>query len=108
FRFILNVSTIVRRRILLVSRPIERLRFRSMPRTLVVFRAVAALLALCVVAPWPHAAAHDIPNDATVQMFFKPDGKHLSVLVRVPLKTMRDVEFPEREQGYIDLARVDQ
>jgi hypothetical protein len=79
-----------------------------MPRTLVVFRAVAALLALCVVAPWPHAAAHDIPNDATVQMFFKPDGKHLSVLVRVPLKTMRDVEFPEREQGYIDLARVDQ
>jgi len=79
-----------------------------MPRTLVVFRAVAALLALCVVAPLPHAAAHDIPNDATVQMFFKPDGKHLSVLVRVPLKTMRDVEFPEREQGYIDLARVDQ
>jgi hypothetical protein len=79
-----------------------------MPRTLVVFRAVAALLALCVVAPLPHAAAHDIPNDATVQMFFKPDGKHLSVLVRVPLKTMRDVEFPERDQGYIDLDRADQ
>ena len=79
-----------------------------MPRTLVLFRAVAALLAVCAVAPLPHAAAHDIPNDATVQMFFKPDGKHLSVLVRVPLKTMRDVEFPEREQGYIDLARVDQ
>jgi len=79
-----------------------------MPRTLVLFRAVAALLAVCAVAPLPHAAAHDIPNDATVQMFFKPDGKHLNVLVRVPLKTMRDVEFPEREQGYIDLARVDQ
>jgi HupE / UreJ protein len=79
-----------------------------MPRTLVVFRAVAALLALCVVAPLPHASAHDIPNDATVQMFFKPDGKNLSVLVRVPLKTMRDVEFPEREQGYIDLDRADQ
>lgn len=79
-----------------------------MPRSLVLFRAVAALLPVCAVAPLPHAAAHDIPNDATVQMFFKPDGKHLNILVRVPLKTMRDVEFPEREQGYIDLARVDQ
>ena len=79
-----------------------------MPRTHVVFRALAALLVLCVVAPLPPAAAHDIPNDATVQMFFKPDGKHLRVLVRVPLKTMRDVEFPERGQGYIDLDRVDQ
>jgi hypothetical protein len=79
-----------------------------MPRNSVVLRAFAALLVLFVAAPLQHVAAHDIPNDATVQMFFKPDGKHLSVLVRVPLKTMRDVEFPEREQGYIDLDRVDQ
>jgi hypothetical protein len=52
-------------------------------------------------------AAHDIPNDATVQMFLKPDGNRLSILVRVPLKTMRDVEFPERAEGYLDFDRVD-
>ena len=59
---------------------------------------IAALLPL---------AAHDIPNDATVQMFCKPAGNHLSILVRVPLKTMRDFDFPERAQGYLDFDRVD-
>ena len=79
-----------------------------MPHKRAISRIAIALLAVVSLAPAARLAAHDIPNDATVQMFFKPDGKHLNILVRVPLKTMRDVEFPEREQGYIDLARVDQ
>jgi hypothetical protein len=78
-----------------------------MPRKLAVFCAVAALMALVFLAPAQRVAAHDIPNDATVQMFFKPDGNHLNLVVRVPLKTMRDVEFPERSQGYLDFDRVD-
>src|SRR5271165_1867774 len=52
-------------------------------------------------------SAHDIPSDATVQMFFKPDGNRLSILMRVPLKTMRDVEFPERGEGYLDFDRIE-
>jgi hypothetical protein len=68
---------------------------------------VAALLALVLCAPAQRLAAHDIPNDATVQMFLKPDGSRLNLLVRVPLKTMRDVEFPERAEGYLDFDRVD-
>lgn len=64
--------------------------------------AAALLLAL------PYAAvAHDIPNDATVQVFVKPAGERLSLLVRLPLKTMRDIDFPETAQGYLDLAQVD-
>jgi hypothetical protein len=56
----------------------------------------------------PRAAApHDIPNDVTVQAFVKPDGKLLHLIVRVPLKAIRDINFPERAQGYLDLARVD-
>src|SRR5579864_3220097 len=94
-------------RILLVSGHMQRLRFRSMPRIYVASRAVAALLALLFVAPARPLAAHDIPSDATVQLFFKPAGNHLNILVRVPLKTMRDVEFPERDQGYLDFDRVD-
>ncbi|HYL82687.1 MAG TPA: HupE/UreJ family protein [Candidatus Angelobacter sp.] len=78
-----------------------------MPRNIVAFRIFVALLVLLFVAPVLPLAAHDIPSDATVQMFFKPTGNHLNILVRVPLKTMRDVEFPERDRGYLDFDRVD-
>ena len=52
------------------------------------------------------AFAHEIPNDVTVQAFVKPQGDRLHLLVRVPLKAMRDVIFPERGPGYLDLERV--
>jgi hypothetical protein len=51
--------------------------------------------------------AHDIPNDVTVQAFLKPDGNQAHLLVRVPMKAMRDVEFPERPPGFLDLERID-
>jgi len=51
-------------------------------------------------------AAHDIPNDVTAQLFIKPEGQHLNVLVRVPLKSIRDVVFPQRGNGYLDLDRT--
>ena len=53
------------------------------------------------------AAAHDIPNDVTVQAFIKPEGQTLRVLMRLPLKAVMDVEFPHRERDFVDLARVD-
>jgi len=63
------------------------------------------LVASLFLLPW-RAPAHDIPNDVTVQVFAKPQGQQLHLLVRVPLKAMRDVNFPERGPGYLDLARV--
>ena len=52
--------------------------------------------------------AHDIPNDVTVQAFLKPEGRKMRVLVRVPMSSMRDVDFPSRgSQGYLDLARTE-
>jgi hypothetical protein len=53
------------------------------------------------------ASAHDIPNDVTVQVFVKPDGARLHLLVRAPLRACRDVDFPKRGPGYLDLARAD-
>ena len=53
------------------------------------------------------ASAHDIPADVTVQAFVKPAGTRLQLLVRVPLRAMRDVNFPLRGQGFLDLARAD-
>lgn len=52
------------------------------------------------------AAAHDIPNDVTAQVIIKPQGQRLNVLVRVPLQSIRDVVFPQRGNGYLDLDRT--
>jgi hypothetical protein len=79
-----------------------------MSRNSIVYRTFALMfLGLLLLVSSQTVAAHDIPSDATVQMFFKPVGNRLNILVRVPLKTMRDVEFPERDKGYLDLDRVD-
>jgi hypothetical protein len=74
-------------------------------------RLASVLLALMIALPWAlpwKAAAHDIPNDVTVQMFLRPAGDKLDLLVRVPLKSMRDTDFPKLGPGYLDLARADQ
>jgi hypothetical protein len=65
-----------------------------------------AWLAVSILALPPGAAGHDIPNDVTALMFLKPEGQHLNLLVRVPLKAIRDVVFPERGPGYLDLERT--
>lgn len=51
-------------------------------------------------------AAHDIPSDITAQVFVKPAGGRMQVLVRVPLKAIRDLDFPERERGYLDIGKL--
>jgi HupE/UreJ protein len=53
-------------------------------------------------------SAHDIPNDVTVHAFLKPQGNRLNLLVRVPLRACRDIDFPTREPGYLDLAQADE
>ncbi len=71
------------------------------------FGLFLARLAPAVILLVPSAGlAHDIPTDLTVQVLFKPNANHLHLLVRVPLKAMRDVEFPLRGPGYLDLTRV--
>ena len=64
-------------------------------------RLVALAAVLCL-----SAHAHDIPNDVTAQVFLKPQGERLHLLVRVPLTAIRDVVFPERGPGYLDLERA--
>jgi hypothetical protein len=64
------------------------------------------VLVLCVSAPL--CFSHDIPADITLQAFLKPEGQRLHYLVRVPMKAMRDIEFPKRGPGYLEMARVDE
>ncbi|HKO54791.1 MAG TPA: HupE/UreJ family protein, partial [Thermoanaerobaculia bacterium] len=69
----------------------------------------AALLLLAAAA---RPAAHDIPNDVTVQAFVKPEGQHLRLLMRVPLGAMRDMDYPKprgrTNADLLDLGRADQ
>ncbi len=65
--------------------------------------AAAFLLALAIAAL---ASAHDIPSDVTVHAFLKPEGQRFRVLVRAPLKAMRDVVFPLRGQGFLDVPKA--
>ena len=50
--------------------------------------------------------AHDIPSDVIVNMFVKPDGQRMQVLVRLPLRSVRDISFPERDGGYLDVEKT--
>ena len=47
--------------------------------------------------------AHDIPTDVVVRMLARADAERFQVLVRVPLRSMRDVEVPEFGVGYLDI-----
>jgi hypothetical protein len=67
------------------------------------------LLTVCVAVWVGTPAAHDIPNDVTVQAFLKPDGQRLRLLMRVPLQAMRDMDYPKprgtRNSDLFDLSR---
>ena len=67
--------------------------------------AIAAALA-CSIAP--NARAHEIPTDVKINAFVRPVGDRLELLIRVPLAAMREVEFPTRGPGYLDLPRADE
>ena len=53
------------------------------------------------------APGHDIPANVTVLAFVRPSDQSLRLVVRVPLEAMRDVNFPLRGPGYLDLGRAD-
>jgi hypothetical protein len=80
---------------------------RGWANFLVAATVVAALLLL-----WPaRPAAHDIPNDVTIQAFVKPEGRTLRLLIRVPLVAMRDIDYPRpaagANAGLLDLSRAE-
>lgn len=67
-------------------------------------RALAAVLVSITALLVPVARAHDIPASVVVHAWFKASDGALDAIVRVPLKALRDVEFPRRAGVYLDLA----
>jgi hypothetical protein len=72
------------------------------------WNALAALLTAVFLVLLPgKVSAHDIPNDVAIHAFLKPEANRLYLLVRVPMRALRDVEFPKRGSGFLDIAKAD-
>ena len=71
----------------------------------------AALALWCAVAcclgPCLEASAHDIPNDVKLLVLVKPEARQLTLLVRVPMAALREIDIPLRPGGFIDLGRAE-
>ena len=52
--------------------------------------------------------AHEIPNDARVQMIVKPAAQKMQVLIRVPMTSTADtIKWPTNAAGYLDIDNAD-
>jgi hypothetical protein len=72
--------------------------------------SVSTVVAILFLLGQAFPAAHEIPNDVTIQAFIKPEGQRLRLIVRVPLAAMRDMDYPRRgasNSGLLDVARGD-
>jgi len=69
---------------------------------LALFWGVACCFSLC-----PDISAHDIPSDVKLLVFVKPQGQQLTLLVRVPMAALREIDVPLRPGGFIDLGRAE-
>src|SRR5262245_35012647 len=70
-------------------------------------RRITAVLAATMAAVLG-AAAHEIPNDVKLNIFLKPEGNRLTLLIRAPLAAMNEAELPLRGPGYLQVSRADE
>ena len=87
-----------------VVRRLERIAPRWLAAATVACTMAWAMF-LAIASP---ACAHDIPADVKINAFFKPDGNKLELLVRLPLASLIDTDFPLRGNGSLDIARADE
>jgi hypothetical protein len=66
---------------------------------------VALLLLVTLFAPRA-LDSHEIPERVALRAWVLPRGDSLVLFLRVPLESMRDLDFPERADGNLDLTRV--
>jgi hypothetical protein len=80
---------------------------RTLDRTRRAAAAAITLAALLGAVRAGPAAAHEIPPSVRVLAFVKPEAGRLRVLVRVPLESMRDIDFPLDGNGYLVLPATE-
>jgi hypothetical protein len=71
-------------------------------------RAVFSFIIFSLMAGSMPAIAHDVPGEARVHAFVKPEGDRLHVLVRIPLALLLNVDLPKQGPGYLALPQIDE
>jgi hypothetical protein len=66
-----------------------------------------AVVMVLLIALAPRITAHEVPNEVTVLGFVHPEGKTLRLLIRAPLKSMRDIDVPTVAGGYLDFSKME-
>ncbi len=69
---------------------------------------LAVVTLLLLAAAGSGLVAHEVPNEVTVQAFVRPQGQTLTLVMRAPLKSMRDIDIPTAANGFLDFSRIDQ
>lgn len=75
-----------------------------MPSKLLSRLAVATALIVLIA---PRIVAHEVPNEVSVFGFVHPEGHTLRLLLRAPLKSMRDIDIPQDAKGFLDFSRME-
>ncbi len=71
------------------------------------YSSIILALTILQVASLTNASAHAVPDNVSIRAFFKPSGGRLRALVRLPVKALIDVEFPQLPgSNYLDLAKA--
>lgn len=71
------------------------------------FRRILGWIVVAVLVTPYGSTAHQIPATVTVQTYIRAENDILRMLIRVPLGSMRDIQFPLRGPGYINIADAD-
>ena len=66
-----------------------------------------AVITVLLIALAPSLRAHEVPNEVTVFGFVRPEGNTLKLLIRAPLKSMRDIDIPTVAGGFLDFSRIE-
>jgi hypothetical protein len=66
-----------------------------------------AVVMVLLIALAPRTSAHEVPNEVTVFGFVHPEGNTLRLLIRAPLKSMRDVDVPTIAGGFLDFSKME-
>lgn len=85
---------------------LERCTFHDGFRVKPLLRTLVMTLLLILATPVSVAVAHEVPQHVDVMAFVKPEGRRLRVVVRVPLESMRDMQFAMRPDGTLDLTQL--
>ncbi|MEP6782950.1 MAG: HupE/UreJ family protein [Acidobacteriota bacterium] len=64
-------------------------------------------MTVLLIALAPRLSAHEVPNEVTVLGYVHPEGKTLRLLVRAPFKSMRDIDVPTRQNGFLDFSKME-